>query len=131
MRVSADRDRICIEVWDGNPQPPAAVAPEAGTPDPYDEGGRGLFLVAKLSLRWDWYSTREPAGKVVWCELDAGRPGREDLMELPPLLPRRKPEWLSVRPAAAVRKPEVLRRVRDRMRGLDADQGGSPPGRED
>jgi hypothetical protein len=40
-----------------------------GTPDPQDEGGRGLFLVAALSARWDWYPTSEPAGKVVWCEM--------------------------------------------------------------
>jgi anti-sigma regulatory factor (Ser/Thr protein kinase) len=127
MRVSADRDRICIEVWDSNPRQPAAVAPEAGPPDPYEEGGRGLFLVQRLSLRWNWHSTREPAGKIVWCELDARRPDQEDLMELPPSLPQRKPEWLSVRPAAAIGKPADLRRVRDRIRDLDAGQGGSPP----
>jgi hypothetical protein len=27
--------------------------------------------VATLSARWDWYPTREPAGKVVWCEIEA------------------------------------------------------------
>lgn len=27
------------------------------TPDPNEEGGRGLFLVARLSTRWDWYLT--------------------------------------------------------------------------
>ena len=42
-----------------------------GTPDLQEEGGRGLFLVGALSSRWDWYRTREPAGKVVWCELEA------------------------------------------------------------
>src|SRR5262249_45796401 len=130
MRVSADQDRICIEVWDSNPRPPAAVAPEAGPPDPYQEGGRGLFLVQQLSLRWNWHSTGEPAGKLIWCELDAGRAGQEDLMELPPLLPQRKPEWLGVRPARAIGKPQDLRRVRDRIRDLDAGQGGSPAVRD-
>ena len=42
---------------------------EDGTPDPEEEGGCGLFLVAVLSTRWNWYPTHEPAGKVVWCEL--------------------------------------------------------------
>jgi predicted signal transduction protein with EAL and GGDEF domain len=27
-----------------------------------EEGGRGLFLVAALSSRWDWYRTPEPPG---------------------------------------------------------------------
>jgi hypothetical protein len=40
-------------------------------PDPEEEGGRGLFLVAALSARWDWYLTEDPEGKVVWCELQA------------------------------------------------------------
>ena len=31
----------------------------------------GLFLVAALSNRWDWYLTEEPAGNVVWCEIEA------------------------------------------------------------
>jgi hypothetical protein len=35
------------------------------------KSGRGLFLVAALSARWDWYPTREPRGKVVWCEIEA------------------------------------------------------------
>ena len=52
-------------------QPPAPKdLTEYGTPDPQEEGGRGLFLVATLSARWDWYLTQEPRGKVVWCELE-------------------------------------------------------------
>ena len=47
---------------------------EHGIPDPQEEGGRGLFLVAALSARWDRYPTREPAGKVVWCEIEAPSP---------------------------------------------------------
>jgi hypothetical protein len=39
---------------------------------PEEESGRGLFLVAALSTRWDWYLTYDPPGKVIWCELDAG-----------------------------------------------------------
>jgi hypothetical protein len=33
------------------------------------EGGRGLFLVETLSERWGWYPTRNPDGKVTWCEV--------------------------------------------------------------
>jgi hypothetical protein len=56
-------------------QPPAPRdLGEDGLPDPNEESGRGLFLVAALSTRWDWYLTQEPAGKVVWCEVDAELP---------------------------------------------------------
>jgi anti-sigma regulatory factor (Ser/Thr protein kinase) len=68
--LSGDSGRVLIEVWDADPRPPAPKDPgEDGLPDPHEEGGRGLFLVAALSARWNWYPTREPAGKVVWCEL--------------------------------------------------------------
>ncbi len=72
LRLSGDRTRVLIEVWDADPRPPAPKdLGEYGTPDPQEEGGRGLFLVAALSARWDWYPTREPVGKVVWCEMEA------------------------------------------------------------
>ena len=66
---------------------------EDGAPDPKEEGGRGLFLVAALSQRWGWLPTQEPAGKVVWCELEAGL---RDATEVTgsvrqALLPRRVP----------------------------------------
>jgi anti-sigma regulatory factor (Ser/Thr protein kinase) len=71
LRLSRDSARVLIEVWDADPQAPETKdLGEHGTPDPEEEGGRGLFLVAALSARWDWYPTREPAGKVVWCELE-------------------------------------------------------------
>ena len=75
LRLSSDNARVLIEVWDADPRPPAPKdLGEDGTPDPQEEGGRGLFLVAALSTRWDWYLTQEPAGKVVWCELAAEPP---------------------------------------------------------
>ena len=75
LRLSSDNARVLIEVWDADPQPPAPKdLGDDGTPDPQEEGGRGLFLVAALSTRWDWYLTQEPTGKVVWCELDAELP---------------------------------------------------------
>jgi anti-sigma regulatory factor (Ser/Thr protein kinase) len=76
--LSGDSARVLIGVWDADPRPPAPKdLGEGGTPDPQEEGGRGLFLVTALSARWDWYLTQEPAGKVVWCELDAGPPAAE------------------------------------------------------
>ena len=71
LQLSGDNARVLIEVWDADPQPPAPKdLTEYGTPDPQEEGGCGLFLVATLSARWDWYLTQDPRGKVVWCELE-------------------------------------------------------------
>jgi anti-sigma regulatory factor (Ser/Thr protein kinase) len=82
LRLSGDSARVLIEVWDTDPRPPVPNDPgEHGTPDPQDEGGRGLFLVAALSARWDWYPTREPAGKVIWCVIEALSPGRRGVGE--------------------------------------------------
>ena len=92
LRLSSDHVRVFVEVWDADPQPPAPRAlGEDGTPDPPEEGGRGLFLVAALSTRWDWYLTQEPSGKVVWCELRAKppEPSEGPQSALQALLPRR------------------------------------------
>jgi Histidine kinase-like ATPase domain len=75
LRLSNDGTRVLIEVWDADPwPPPAAVRDQDAGPDPIAERGRGLFLVAALSTRWDWYLTKEPKGKVVWCQLEALAP---------------------------------------------------------
>jgi anti-sigma regulatory factor (Ser/Thr protein kinase) len=74
VRLSANRDRLLIEVWDGNVQPPVLPEPENDFPALDAESGRGLFLVETLSERWGWYPTRNPEGKVTWCEL--GRDGK-------------------------------------------------------
>lgn len=76
LRLSSDHTRVLIEVWDADPLPPLPKdLGEDGIPDPQEEGGRGLFLMAALSTRWDWHPTGEPDGKVVWCEvLSADRP---------------------------------------------------------
>ena len=51
-RLSSDNARVLIEVWDADPRPSAPKdLSEDGTPDPQEEGGRGLFLVAMLSSR--------------------------------------------------------------------------------
>ena len=99
MRVTFDHLR------NADPQPPAPKDPgEDGTPDPQEEGGRGLFLVAALSTHWDWYLTQEPTGKVVWCELDAEPPvpsvGAHPFRQA--LLPRRIPREQEKRPTEAM-----------------------------
>jgi anti-sigma regulatory factor (Ser/Thr protein kinase) len=73
VRLSANRDRLLIQVWDSNVQPPLPQVLEHGFPEVDAEGGRGLLLVETLSERWGWYPTRNPGGKVTWCEL-----GRDD-----------------------------------------------------
>jgi anti-sigma regulatory factor (Ser/Thr protein kinase) len=55
---------VIVEVWDANP-----ARPGLQQPDPMDEAGRGLFLVAVLGSRWGHYAA-DGGGKVVWCEMD-------------------------------------------------------------
>jgi serine phosphatase RsbU (regulator of sigma subunit)/anti-sigma regulatory factor (Ser/Thr protein kinase) len=60
LRLLRDRALIC-EVADGS-----SVSPRLRRAQTFDEGGRGLFLVAQLSQRW---GTRYIArGKVIWSE---------------------------------------------------------------
>jgi anti-sigma regulatory factor (Ser/Thr protein kinase) len=106
LRLLSDYTRVRIEVWDADPRPPAPKDPAAdGMPDLEAESGRGLFLVAALSARWAWACTQEPAGKVVWCELDieplesspeSNRPAAK------PRLPQRIPSAAQVRRAIVV-----------------------------
>lgn len=70
LYLSSDKERLLIEVWDADPRPPVLTRlGEDGIPALGDEGGRGLFLVATLSHRWNWYASRQWGGKVVWCEI--------------------------------------------------------------
>jgi anti-sigma regulatory factor (Ser/Thr protein kinase) len=106
LRLSNDGTRVLIEVWDADPRPPTPK--DLGknvAPNPRGERGGGLFLVATLGARWDWYLTHEPVGKVVWCEIRG-------------LVPPRAQREQERRPVEAMRDPDVLRRVRDRLREL-------------
>ncbi|MFF3560088.1 SpoIIE family protein phosphatase [Streptomyces sp. NPDC002574] len=60
LRLIRDRSLIC-EVTDGSD-----AAPHLRRARSYDEGGRGLFLVAQLSSRWG--SRHVPDGKIIWAE---------------------------------------------------------------
>ncbi|WP_333776801.1 ATP-binding SpoIIE family protein phosphatase [Streptomyces sp. IBSBF 3136] len=55
------QDTLTLEVSDGN-----STAPHLRRARTYDEGGRGLLLVAQLAERWGTRHTRE--GKVIWAE---------------------------------------------------------------
>ena len=106
LRLSSDGARVLIEVWDAEPGPPTVTdRSEDGRSDPPAETGRELSLVPTPSARWGWYPTHEPAGKVVWCQMQGLLP------------PRAQPEQ-ERRPVEAMRDPDVLRRVRDRLREL-------------
>jgi anti-sigma regulatory factor (Ser/Thr protein kinase) len=77
LRLSAGNAVVLIEVWDGSTQPPVPAELEDGCPPLDHEGGRGLFLVEMLSARWGWHLTKNPSGKVTWCEIFilAAQPG--------------------------------------------------------
>jgi PAS domain S-box-containing protein len=60
LRIILDGVLSC-EVFDGS-----SSAPQLRRADRYDEGGRGLMLVAQLAERW---GTRHPGtGKIVWAQ---------------------------------------------------------------
>src|SRR5690348_9930424 len=104
--------RVLIEVWDADPRPPGPREPgEAGPSD-------GVLLVAALSARWDWYPTQDPAGKVVWCELDTASPGpaADTAPPAPAPLPRRIPRARPKPQVEIVTDLDILRRLLDRLR---------------
>ncbi|WP_225102667.1 SpoIIE family protein phosphatase [Streptomyces sp. CoH27] len=68
LRLIRDTSLIC-EVSDGS-----STAPHMRRARSFDEGGRGLLLVAQLTQRW---GTRHgTAGKTIWCEQALPTPGR-------------------------------------------------------
>jgi serine phosphatase RsbU (regulator of sigma subunit) len=60
LRLIRDRALIC-EVFDGS-----STSPHLRRAHAYDEGGRGLLLVAQLTQRWG--SRQTGSGKTIWCE---------------------------------------------------------------
>jgi anti-sigma regulatory factor (Ser/Thr protein kinase) len=121
LRLSTNNMQLLIEVWDGNTGSPRPRELEDGLPALEDEGGRGLFLVATLSDRWNWYLTHEPPGKVIWCELHVQQPAATEDGEAAShtLLPRRVAHAQQAAPSKAMDDPFTLRRVRDGLRELD------------
>lgn len=64
VRLSSDRARVLVEVWDRS-----AASPAAKHAEPDEEGGRGLMLVDALCEQWSWDVVPCWAGKVVWAVL--------------------------------------------------------------
>lgn len=63
--LESDRERVLVEVWDGNDQLPERQEPELDA-----EHGRGLVIVESLSAKLGVYRPERGSGKVVWalCE---------------------------------------------------------------
>jgi hypothetical protein len=64
--LSADRERVLIEVWDADERMPVR-----GQPDPDAEHGRGLLLVETLSEDWGTHRPAGYPGKIVWARCSA------------------------------------------------------------
>jgi anti-sigma regulatory factor (Ser/Thr protein kinase) len=64
LRALRQPSSIRVEVDD-----PSSEAPVAQQPQPLDENGRGIFLVAALSKQWG-VTQRGDDGKTVWFEID-------------------------------------------------------------
>jgi CheY-like chemotaxis protein len=63
LEVHMLRDRIRVEVYDDDPNPPTMLEHDLARP-----GGRGLRLISSLSDRWG--TEQVGTGKLVWVELD-------------------------------------------------------------
>ncbi|WP_406435913.1 SpoIIE family protein phosphatase [Streptomyces sp. NBC_00631] len=61
LRLIRDTRMLICEVSDGS-----STAPHLRRARVFDEGGRGLLLVARLTRRWGTRQTA--AGKTIWCE---------------------------------------------------------------
>jgi anti-sigma regulatory factor (Ser/Thr protein kinase) len=68
LRLIRGRDRLICEVSD-----PSNIAPHLKRAREADEGGRGLFITARLVTRWGVRYT--PAGKTIWTEQRLRRAG--------------------------------------------------------
>ncbi len=62
MWLSADHERVLIQVWDGNEQMPVRQEPELDA-----EHGRGLSIVAALSESCGAYRLERENGKIAWA----------------------------------------------------------------
>lgn len=64
LRLWPTDEGIALSVSDRDPQPPTPRTSDNST-----TGGRGLFLVEAMAIRWGCYPTRLHPGKIVWAEV--------------------------------------------------------------
>ncbi len=115
VRLLLFDNSVVLEVWDADPNPPVMQEQALDA-----EGGRGLFLVATMIRRWNYYHPKF-GGKVVWCEIGTQQwPAEDDTAEFPRVLPRRKRYSGPYRPADVMRDLEMLRRVLEGLHALDS-----------
>ncbi|MFH8526840.1 SpoIIE family protein phosphatase [Streptomyces tendae] len=76
LRLIRDRGRLLTEVTDAN-----SASPHLRRARENDEGGRGLFIVMRLSTHWGVRHSRH--AKTIWSEqrLDGGPPDTSDLLD--------------------------------------------------
>jgi hypothetical protein len=67
VRLSSDRFRLMVEVWDTLPA--ALGAPAMRHPGEDEESGRGLELIEALADDWSWEAVPGWHGKRVWAVL--------------------------------------------------------------
>jgi hypothetical protein len=70
VRLMTDMALVGIEVWDTVPSAVGAPALRQAAPDA--ESGRGLEIVASLSVDWGWEPVPGIGGKRTWALLPAG-----------------------------------------------------------
>ena len=92
------------------PEPSSGVGPapfHLGEPEP---SLRSYLELGALSARWDWYPTGEPAGKVVWCEIEASSSAQRGAGEgrEPPFVRKNRPAEMG---AAGQRGRRASRRL--------------------
>lgn len=113
--VTADRERLLVEVADADPRPPVPR-----DPGPDDENGRGLLLVEGLAERWGHHLATtnggRPDGKVVWFEIalaSAAAPvGLPIRLPRPRVGPEQGASPAPARPSVALPDLALLGRVR-------------------
>ncbi|MFE8969744.1 SpoIIE family protein phosphatase [Streptomyces albogriseolus] len=77
LRLLRDKT-LTVEVHDGG----HTLTPHPRRAHTTDEGGRGLYLVAKLAHRWG--ARPAPGGKIVWADLDYPRTPRPSVLPARP-----------------------------------------------
>jgi anti-sigma regulatory factor (Ser/Thr protein kinase) len=79
VQLRTTNGSLFVEVWDRSMDAPVTKNPDNNT-----EGGRGLMLIGAMVKQWDVYWPQS-GGKVVWAELELGKPAEPPPLHHPPL----------------------------------------------